>query len=555
MPEPETSKPCQTAAAHRRFLRLGTRAWLALLLGFSFFYFYSGGGPNQASRFDLDRALLEHGKVFIDAYQDNTIDKAFYLGHHYSEKAPGSSLTALPVLALARVGLRFVGINPVSNPGLLAQVRVATAWVATLPALLMCLVLFDWSIGRGFSRKGAAFAAVALGLTSPLWAYASLFWGHVLAAFCLLYGAKGVMTLARQPPPKGATRIALLAGLATGWAVVTEFPAAPAAFLLTVFLLWRLRPWSRRAGQLGAYAATAAATALVLGAYNLAAFGSPFHLGYASVQGFDGMQSGLFGVTWPRAATLYGLLVGPRSLLYTAPLLLLGLVGHGISIARARGRWVAILSLVVIVYSILLNASYAYWHGGWTYGPRHLTIALPFLALGLAPLFDVPWRFRRPLALAALVGGAFLTVLAVSTHAMTPEETAKPVSQLFWPAFRAGRVALNTGHCDSCGGSATNLGLALGLQPSRSLFPLLVGLAVGGTGLLMSLRQRANRFRPAESGDGPPLTGEGPEISPRPAAANKLGLDRLGDGLSSGAHLAGGSSYRAGVRAPPRARA
>jgi len=31
------------------------------------------------------------------------------------------------------------------------------------------------------------------------------------------------MTLAEQPPPKGATRMALLAGLATGWAVVTEF--------------------------------------------------------------------------------------------------------------------------------------------------------------------------------------------------------------------------------------------------------------------------------------------------------------------------------------------
>jgi hypothetical protein len=461
---------------------------LALLLGFAFFYFYSGGGPNQASRFDLDRALLEQAKVSIDSYQDNTIDKAFYRGHHYSEKAPGSSLTALPVLALARVGLRFLGIDAVSNPGLLAQVHLATAWVATLPALLMCLVLFDWSIGRGFSRKGATFAAVALGLTSPIWAYAGLFWGHVLSAFCLLYGAKGVMTLARQPPLKGATRAALLAGLATGWAVVTEFPAAPAAVLLTIFLVWKLRPWSRWVLQLAAYAAAATATALVLGAYNLAAFGSPFHLGYASVQLFDGMRSGLFGVTRPRADALYGLLIGPRSLLYTAPLLLLGLVGHGISIARARGRRVAILSLLVIAYTILLNASYAYWQGGYTYGPRHLTIALPFLALGLAPLFDVLWGFLRRLALAALLGGVLLTGIAVSTYAMTPDEVAKPFSQLFWPAFREGRMAAGARYCDSCGGAATNLGLALGLPPQRSLFPLLLGLVVGGTGLLMSLR-------------------------------------------------------------------
>jgi len=514
MPEPKSTRP-RRGAADRPFLRLRARGWLVALLGFAFFYFYSGGGPNQASRFDLDRALLEHGKVFIDEYQGNTIDKAFYKGHHYSEKAPGSSLTALPVLALARVGLRFVGIDPVSQPGLLAQMHAATAWVATLPALFMCLVLFDWSVRRGFSRKGAAFAALALGLTSPLWAYASLFWGHVLAASCLLYGARGVMTLAREPPPEGATRMALLAGLATGWAVVTEFPSTPAAFVFTVVLVWKLRPWSRGAGQpFAAYVAGATATALVLGAYNWAAFGSPFHLGYASVQGFDGMKEGIFGVTRPRAEALHGLLISPRGFLCVAPVLVLGLVGHAISIARARHSRVAILSLVVIVYSILLNASYRYWNGGWTYGPRHATIALPFLALGLASFYDAIGRFLRPLALAVLVGGVFLTLVAVSTHGMTPEDFKNPLKEYFWPAFREGRVALSDGYGDA-GGPATNFGLALGLPPKLSLFPLLVGFIVGTTGLLISLRQP----RIAQIGDTPPSTGDTSEALPSPAEA------------------------------------
>jgi hypothetical protein len=502
MPEPESTTPCQEVAAERRFLRLGPRAWLAGLVGFALFYFYSGGGPNQASRFDLDRALLEHGKVIIDQYHGNTIDKAYHKGHYYSDKAPGSSLAALPALAVAKVVMRYVGFDPVSNAGLLAQMHVATAWVATLPALLMCLALFAWSVRRGYSRKGAAFAAVALGLTTPIWAYAGLFWGHVLAAFCLLYGAKGVMTLAEQPLPKGATRMALLAGFATGWAVVTEFPAAPAAFLITVALVWRLRPWSRWFRQLAAFAAAAVAAALVLGTYNKVAFGSFFHLSYASVQGFDGMRSGLFGVTRPRADALRGLLIGPRSLLYTSPLLVLGLLGHGISMARARQRWTAILSLIVIIYGILLNASYIYWTGGWSYGPRHLTIVLPFLALGLAPLFDVIWRYLRPLAWAALLAGVFLTFIVVSTEGMTPEDIAEPLPSHYWRAFRAGRVALSWGYTDS-GGPATNFGLALGLPQKRSLFPFLVGFLVGGTGLLISLRQPASRPRPGETGDAP----------------------------------------------------
>jgi hypothetical protein len=502
MPEPESTTPGPEVATEKRFLRLGPRAWLAGLLGFALFYFYSGGGPNQASRFDLDRALLEHGQVIIDEYHGNTIDKAFNKGHHYSDKAPGSSLAALPALAVAKVAMRFVGIDPVSNPGLLAQMHVATAWVATLPALFMCLGLFAWSVRRGYSPKGAVFAAVALGLTTPIWAYAGLFWGHVLAAFCLLYGAKGVMTLAEQPPPKGATRMALLAGLATGWAVVTEFPAAPAALLITMVAVWRLRPWSRWFRQLAAFAAAALAAALVLGVYNKVAFGSPFHLGYASVQGFDGMRSGLFGVTRPRTEALRGLLIGPRSLLYTSPLLVLGLLGHGISLARARQRWTAIFSLIVIVYGILLNASYIYWNGGWTYGPRHLTIVLPFLALGLPPLFDAIWRYVRPLAWVALVAGVFLTFIVVSTEGMTPEDIHGPLFKHYWPVLRQGRVALGWGYTDS-GGPATNFGLALGLPQKRSLFPFLVGFVVAGTGLLISLRQPARRARSIEMGDAP----------------------------------------------------
>jgi hypothetical protein len=500
MPEPELTSPQYPATG--RFLRLGPRTWLTALLGFALFYFYSGGGPNQASRFDLDRALLEHGSVMIDRYQENTIDKAFFKGHHYSDKAPGSSLAALPIVALARVALRYVGIDPITHSGLVAQIHAATRWVATLPALLMCLAIFDWSIRRGFSRKGAAFAAVALGLTSPLWAYATLFWGHVLSGFCLLAGARGVMTLTQQPPTKAAARTALLAGLATGWAVVTEFPSAVPAMLLTAVLLWRLRPWSGWTPQLVAYAAAATATALVLGAYNLAAFGSPFHLGYTHVQGFNGMQSGLFGVTWPRADALFGILLSQRrGLLFLAPLLLLGLVGHGISLVRSRQRRIAILSLFMIAYYVLLNGSYTYWDGGYSYGPRHLAGALPFLALGLAPLFDTLRRCLRWLALAAMVGAAFLTVVAVSTDAMTPDDVAKPMSQLFWPAFREARVGLNF-RSDDVGGPATNFGLALGLDAKHSLFPLFAGLLLAGTGLLISLREPASP-RPTENGDTP----------------------------------------------------
>jgi len=65
----------------------------AILLGvvtfLSFIYFYEGGGWNQNSRFDLLRAIVERHTLQIDAYQENTQDKAHSKGHYYSDKRRG----------------------------------------------------------------------------------------------------------------------------------------------------------------------------------------------------------------------------------------------------------------------------------------------------------------------------------------------------------------------------------------------------------------------------------------------------------------------------------
>ncbi|HEX7505264.1 MAG TPA: hypothetical protein VF550_00735, partial [Polyangia bacterium] len=68
---------------------LSTRRWLVFLVGLSLFYIYSGGGPNQGTRLNLDRALLEQGRVTTDSYYKNSEDRAFHRGHYYCDKAPG----------------------------------------------------------------------------------------------------------------------------------------------------------------------------------------------------------------------------------------------------------------------------------------------------------------------------------------------------------------------------------------------------------------------------------------------------------------------------------
>lgn len=468
--------------------RLRTRTWLILLFGLSFFYFYSGGGPNQGTRFNLDRAILEEGRVKVDSFHRNSEDKAFYKGHYYCDKAPGSSLFALPALAVSRTAIKFVGLKTNSSEAAGVQMRVATWAAAGFPGVLLCLVVFGWMRRNGYSKTAAAYSAIAVGMASPMWAYATMFWGNALASCFIVLAAYLVERLIRSTPVDNTLGLALGAGLATGGAVITEYPLAPMAVFLSLWLLFHLRPFRHYYRHLALFGVGALLMAGILGIYNTIAFGNPIHLGYASVQGFEGMKKGVFGVTWPTMKAIEGVTWGGRGILLTAPLLVLGIFGHLLSIVRGRHRRTAIVCLFCSIYPFLLNVSYVYWDGGWTYGPRHMASALPFLAMGLAPLYDALKAWLRPLAIALLAAASFLTTVAVSVHGMTNYDFKQPLLDYYWPSFWLGRFARHDGWMDA-GGPATNLGIAMGLDVNHSLIPFWIALAVVVGGLAYSLRK------------------------------------------------------------------
>src|SRR5206468_7977882 len=95
------------------------------------------------------------------------------------------------------------------------------------------------------------------------------------------------------------------------------------------------------------------------------------------------------------------------------------------------------------VYYLLFNAAYFYWDGGFSYGPRQVGAALPFLCLGLAPLWTRANRLLRwVLALLAAYGAA-LALMAVSSTVLLPESVTSPIRDLVWPAFLRADLALN----------------------------------------------------------------------------------------------------------------
>jgi 4-amino-4-deoxy-L-arabinose transferase-like glycosyltransferase len=473
------------------------RRRVALLIGFvtffSFTYFYEGGGWNQNSRFDLLRAVVERRTLQIDAYHENTGDKAHFQGHYYSDKAPGLVFLALPFALAARPVLRAAGIDPESPRGEIALSYAAGAGAVALPTALATVCLFFLGLRLGSSTTGAAFAAFATALGTPLWTYASLFWAHALVGACLTFAFAAALKLGEDHSLRTDFLWAVAVGLSAGWATVTEYPAAPASAILAVLALiqvWRrgkAARWRTAAG----IAVGAVACVVVLMTYLYAAFDSfrPSYSYYDPNSFVLMQQRGYMGLTYPHVDALLKLLLGcRRGLFFAAPVALAAPIGLGLLWKEKTTRAAAIAACAIVAYYFLLNSSFYEWRAGLSYGPRYAGASILLLGVGLTAVWDratLPWR-RILVALAVV--SVFFSVMVISTTSQLSVEDSCPMFHSSWQAFWSGQMAVNRGSMltvaearSSPGCGAFNLGQLLGLHGLYSLIPLwaLWGIAAG----------------------------------------------------------------------------
>jgi hypothetical protein len=459
-------------------LQWKTAALLGALSFSSFIYFYEGGGWNQNSRFDLLRAIIERHTLTIDAYHQNTQDKAHFQGHYYSEKAPGLVFLAVPFALASRPVMRVAGIDPESPRGEFALSFVATACAVALPAALAGVCLFFLALRFGCSARAAAFAVAVMSVGTPFWAYASLFWAHALVGACLLFAFAAAL---KAGDGKSEFRWGLAVGLAAGWATVTEYPAAPASAMLAFLGLAQV--WPRGASARWRVVAGVGlgdgACVIVLASYLLAAFGSirPSY-SYYDASSFSFMQQqGYMGLTYPHPDRLLKILFGcSRGLLIASPVLVAAPLGLCCLWKEKRLALPALVAAAIVAYYFLLNASFYWWKAGLTFGPRYAGACIPFLCAGLA----VAWERARPAWRCVMAGlavvGVFVTLMVVSTTSQLAMQDSCPLLHTAWPAFWSGQMAMNHESmltAAEAGGkyAAFNLGQLIGLHGLTSLVP------------------------------------------------------------------------------------
>jgi len=489
------SPPSDRVPSHRKAAIL-----IGVVLFFSFIYFYEGGGWNQNSRFDLLRAIVERHTLQIDAYHENTQDKAHSNGHYYSDKAPGLVFLAVPFALAARPALRMVGVDAESTRGEVALSYIVTAGAVALPAALGGVCLFFLGLRFGSGAGGAAFAAVVMGLGTPMWAYAGLFWAHALVGACLVFAFAAALKLRDSSSARGDFLWALAVGLAAGWATVTEYPAAPASAMLALFALSQAWPrgtatrWRAVAGV----GAGAAICVVVLLAYLHAAFGG-FRPSYAyyDPNSFSFMQQqGYMGLTYPHPDRLLKILFGcSRGLLLASPVVVAAPLGLWWLGREKSHRLAAVVAAAIAAYYFLFNASFYWWKAGLSFGPRYAGACIPLLCVGLA----LAWQRATPTWRRVLVGLAACSVLValmvVATTSQLSMQDSCPIVHSTWPAFWSGQLALNRESMLTVGESkgrwgAFNLGQLVGLRGMASLTPL---LAVWGVAAVLWWRMYRNQ--------------------------------------------------------------
>jgi hypothetical protein len=346
------------------------RRWGIVALGalvFAYAFLIQPTGDNQKAHYALVRALAD-GRATVDEVRTNphlrTIDVTEHGGHLYAAKSPGLALFSLP----AYVALDWAGVDTAGD-----TTRILWAlhlWAVVLPALLLLVLV--WRVADGLEPGYGIAAAVALGATTLVLPFSTLYFSHLLAAL-LTFAAFAVLWFERARAP--SISAPAVAGLLAGLSASTEASTALAGVVLGVYAVTRGRRVVRGLAFASAFVIGIAPTPI----FNWWALGSPLRSPYEGWH-YPGrpVASGSFGFGVPSAHSTLVVLLYPTGLALLAG----GIAGAIVLLRRRRAE--ALVILATAGAFVVANAMSPDVLGGAAPGPRYLMPVFPFLAVGIA---------------------------------------------------------------------------------------------------------------------------------------------------------------------------
>lgn len=481
------------ALFHRCRKSMAFRLWALCFISVA--YFYPGGGQNEAARYDAIRAYWLQHNAIVDMYVYNSADVILMNGHYYSGKAPGTFFVGVPVYGFFDTVLKIFPLSTNLHDHILCY--LISLFTVGLMGTLCAPLIFFFLRRKGFSEEESVIVSLTIFFGTILFPWSSVFFSHAATAFWIFLAFYQIFVFfqeSRASRPKNDLTRLLIAGFSLAMAVDFEYPSAIAASFLAVYGLSYWWPEKRR------YEAGAALGGVVLGIlplliYNQWAFHKMFFVPYEAYASdptttFTAHKHGILGIRlpifepefWPTFLHNFAEITWHplRGLFYANPILVLILPGFFLFFRLRKWRdREAILALALFVGYLIFNASYGdsvvYWGGGTSFGPRHLTTVLPFLALPLAMALQRP--LLRQVFVRLAVVSAIFCLMATSIEPRTPYAPNDPIFQYYVPHFFAGDFSLTkegifSREPASDHGVAFNAGMALGLPHQFQLVPL-----------------------------------------------------------------------------------
>jgi hypothetical protein len=394
-------------------------------------------------------------------------------GRFYTRYGLGQSLLAIPFYLL---GSRLPASVPTENVfdphGFVTATPIAFAvtGVGIFSTAAGVALLYLTCRALDVGQIGSLAAAFALGFGTFAWFYARTFMSEPPSMLLCLFAFYGLVRSRDQP------RLIWLAvsGAAAGGMLLLRIANAVLLPPLGIWLVWIL--WHRchmrgRFVALTAWMVPILVSLVAIATYNWIRFGTILETGYADqARAFD----------TPVYVGLYGLLLSSgKSLFLYAPILLASVVGW----FRLRHlRWLP--ASLVITY-VVFYARYDWWYGGGPWGPRFMTVILPFLCLPLATLVPrsrIAWLAVCALA-ATSVGVQLLSILVpyLPYEAVMAQDDANYDRLLFHPAYSPVLV-----HLRALLHQTYPPDLAFSYYPSLWLGPAQAALLLAAAGLLIA---------------------------------------------------------------------
>jgi len=393
--------------------------------------------PNELARVELSASIafwahLDLGNA-AEVYGLSE-DVSIRDGKIYSDKAPGLSIVAAPVVWVVSPVLPP---SPSSNlPAYWPLRHVLALLLVALPAVGLAFLV--GAAVPDVDPAGRTSFALMAALATPLWTYGAVFFGHVPSALLVTLAWFALLGVPGRPLSLGPGRAAF-GGAAAGFAIATEYPT-----VLIVAVIYATLAVRRTALPILASAiAGAIAGAIPALVYHQLAFGAPWLTGYGLKAHGDFQaihERGILGISFPTLESLWGILFSARrGILFYCPLLLLTPLGLSWMVQK-RGWHDAGPILTATTAYILFAAGFVDWTAGWCAAARHLVPVVPLAAavalLAATKLAEHRWGAAIVVILITISGTNALLTIALTPY--FPPEFGAPLAQLVLPSLADG---------------------------------------------------------------------------------------------------------------------